>query len=82
MYIIAIIGDIGSLIPFLNIVTDFLTAFLLALVAGPGESIYSNDIGLTLGTIVLESVPGLSMLPTWTLRVWWAKRQAKKRGGA
>lgn len=79
MYAIAIIGDLFSLIPGVNIVSNFITMCLLALVGShEGVNIYSSDnIGGTLGVIVLETVPGISMIPAWTIRVYFAKQAAK-----
>ncbi len=78
MYAIAIVGDLLSLIPFVNIITDVVTAALLKIAASPEEDIFAHDTGMTLFMLVVEFIPGLAMFPTFTLRVWWAKRRAKK----
>ena len=77
MYAIAIVGDLLSLVPFVNIVSGVCVAVLLALASDlEGVNLYSSKrIGLTPTTILIELVPGLSMIPTWTIRVWIAKRQ-------
>lgn len=81
MYVIAVIGDLVSLIPFVNIVSGFITGLLLG-IAGSVEdvSLYSDkEIVSTLLTYVGEEIPIISMLPLWTIRVYVAKRAAKKR---
>lgn len=77
MYTIAIIGDLLGIIPGFNIVTDGITAFLLYHIGRrEGIDIYSSEnIVGTLGVIFLEAVPGLSSLPSWTLRVYLAKKR-------
>ena len=82
MYVIAVLGDIFSLIPIVNIVSDFVTAIALGIAgAETGVSIYSSDrIGATLLTILVEAIPGLSIVPAWTIRVWYAKKQARESG--
>ena len=82
MYIVAIIADIFSLIPIVNIVTDFIAAVLLGIIgSATGVSLYSSDrIGGTLLAILIEAVPGLSIIPTWTIRVYFAKKAAQQQG--
>ena len=76
MYAIAIIGDICSLIPGLNIVTNILTAIALYMMGHhAGVNIFAPDkVGLTIATIIGEAIPGISVVPFWTVRVWWAMR--------
>ena len=79
MYAIAIIGDVLSLIPILNIFSNMGTAFALY-IAGKAErvDIYSGPgVLLTLIVLVVETVPGFSIFPTWTIRVWIAKKLQK-----
>ena len=83
MYAIAIIGDLLSFIPVVNIVSGIVTGFLLW-IAGEitGVQIFSGKgIGWTLLTIVVEETPGLSILPGWTVRVWLGKRQHAQEEG-
>ena len=78
MLAIAVMGDLLSLIPGVNIISNIITAAALFIVSGESHvKLYSHDyIGGTLATIVAETVPGISMLPLWTVRVLLAKRQA------
>lgn len=80
MYTIAIIGDLLSLIPMVNIVTGFLTAAALNMFASNDEDILSSDnIGGTLVAMVIELTSGASSIPAWTIRVYLAKRRARQR---
>lgn len=76
MYIIAVFGDLISLIPFVNIISDPVTALALY-IAGKetGVDIFGDQTMLTMATMAAEAVPVLSILPLWTLRVWWGKRR-------
>ena len=76
MYAVAVIADILGLIPFVNIVTDILAAIILGIMADhEGINLYSIDrIGATLLTIGIEAIPGLSIVPAWTIRVYFAKQ--------
>jgi hypothetical protein len=80
MYFIAIMGDIFSFIPGVNIVSDFVTGVALGIAGSEtGLSLYASDqIAATLATMLVEAVPGLSIVPTWTIRVYFRKRFAKK----
>ncbi|MEK7133504.1 MAG: hypothetical protein AAB804_00345 [Patescibacteria group bacterium] len=80
MYVIAIMGDLLSLIPFVNIVSSPLTAIALGIAGShTGVSLYSsNRIGMTLLTILGEAVPIVSMIPLWTVRVYLAKKQEER----
>ncbi|MCL9972187.1 MAG: hypothetical protein NBV63_02135 [Candidatus Pacebacteria bacterium] len=71
MFAIAILGDLLSLIPGVNLFSTIFTATGLAVVgAGTKQSIFRGAGGATtMATILVEIIPGLSMLPTWTLRV-------------
>lgn len=79
MYAIAVIGDILSLVPGVNILSNFITAIALGMAgAGTQHSIYTdNRIAGTLGVIILEAIPGLSMIPAWTVRVYFAKKPSQ-----
>ena len=79
MYAIAVIGDLCSIIPGLNIITDILTAMALYMAGHhQGVNIFSPDnVGLTIGTMIGEAIPGISIIPFWTLRVYFAKKAAK-----
>ncbi len=75
MYLIAIIGDLLSLIPFLNILTTPIIAFALW-IAGleTGVEIFGkNRTAWTVAAIFIEMIPGVSFIPAWTTRVWIAK---------
>ena len=76
MYVIAVIGDIFSLIPFVNMVATPITALALGMAgAGTKHSIYGeNRVGGTLVVMVLEMLPVVSFIPAWTIRVYLAKR--------
>jgi len=76
MYAIAIIGDLFSLIPFVNMITTPMTAIALGMAgAGTKHSIYSDGrIGATLLVMVLEILPVASIIPSWTIRVYLAKQ--------
>jgi hypothetical protein len=76
MYAIAIIGDLCSLIPFVNLITTPITALALGMAgAGTKHSIYSDGrIGATLLVMVLEILPVVSFIPAWTIRVYLAKK--------
>jgi hypothetical protein len=78
MYIIAIIGDTFRIIPIVNLLSDGVTGFALY-VAGEhtGISLYSDDqITATLVAYVAGAIP---VFPVWTTRVYFAKRDAKRR---
>ncbi len=83
MYVIAAIGDLFSLIPFVNIVSSPVTAFALYVAgAGTGANIFStNRIGATLVVLLIELIPGVSIVPTWTIRVYFAKKHARESEG-
>ena len=76
MYAIAIIGDLLSLIPIVNLITTPATAIALSIAGShTGVSLWTPErAGATLVCCVLELIPGISFIPTWTIRVWWAKR--------
>ncbi len=78
MYVIAILGDLVGLIPFVNIVSSPVTAFALYVVgAGTSANIFStNRIGATLFVLLIETIPGVSVIPAWTIRVYFAKKTA------
>lgn len=79
MYAIAIIGDILSLIPFVNVVSTPITAFILTRVCRRhGIDLWStNNAAATLASFVLELIPGISFIPIWTIRVWFAQHTQK-----
>ncbi len=79
MYAIAFIADLFSIVPVLNIVTDIIAAGLLFMIGeAEGINIFSSDnIGGTLATMLVEAIPGLSIIPAWTIRVYFAKQAAK-----
>lgn len=76
MYVVAIIGDLLSFIPVVNIVTDILTMMILWMMSnGRNKNIFSNkNRAGTLLTVLLEAIPFVSWIPTWTIRVYLAKR--------
>lgn len=78
MYVIAVIGDLCSLIPFVNIVSNVVTAIALGIAgAETGVNIYSsNRIGATLFVLLIEAIPVVSIIPAWTIRVYFAKKNA------
>ncbi len=80
MYAIAIIGDILSAVPFVNIVSNFIAAVALGIAGShTGVSIYSSErIGATLAVIVVETIPFVKIVPTWTIRVYFAKKDAQE----
>ena len=79
MYVVAVIGDILSLFPGLNIATGIVTGILLWIIGtSTGVNIFSGpNIGKTLLTLAVEETPVLSILPTWTVRVYFAKKKAR-----
>ena len=80
MYAIAVVGDLFSLIPFVNIVSNVATAIALGIAgAETGVNLYSSErIGATLVVLLMESIPGVSIVPAWTIRVYFAKKDARK----
>jgi len=75
MYAIAIIGDLLSFIPGVNIVSGVITGMLLW-IAGEitGVRIFSSSgFGWTGLAIVIEMAPFVAMIPAWTIRVYIAK---------
>jgi len=82
MYIIAVIGDLCGVIPIVNIVSDIFTAIALGIAGShTGVSIYSGDrIGATLVVALIKAIPGVSIVPAWTIRVYFAKKQARESG--
>jgi hypothetical protein len=80
MYVVAVIGDLLGLIPFVNVVTGFMTLCILGVMGlESGVNIFSGkNIFGTLVMLVVEEVPGLSVLPGFTIRVWLAKRAARQ----
>lgn len=83
MYAIAIIGDILSAIPFVNIISNFVTAVALGIAGShTGVSLYSSErIAGTLAAIVIETIPFVKIVPTWTIRVYFAKKGAQESEG-
>lgn len=83
MYAIAVIGDILSLIPFLNVFSGICTAIALGIAGShSGISLYSSDrAGGTFVAMLVELVPGISMVPAWTIRVYLAKKQHRLANG-
>ncbi len=83
MYAIAIIGDLLGIIPIVNIVSDIFTAITLGIVgSATGVSIYSEDrIGATIIVALIKAVPGISIIPAWTIRVYLAKKHQKEIDG-
>ncbi len=83
MYAIAVIGDILSLIPFVNIVSNVVTAIALGIAGShTGVSLYSSSrIGMTLVTMLGEAIPFVSTLPLWTIRTYFAKKAQKEEEG-
>jgi hypothetical protein len=82
MYAIAIIGDLLSLVPYVNFVSAFGTAVALSMFASDDEDVLSSDnAGGTLLTFIIEAIPGISTVPAWTTRVYLAKRRARQKRG-
>lgn len=83
MYAVAIIGDILSLVPGLNIATGLITGGLLWIVGeATGENIFSTSrIGGTLLAFLVEEIPIFSIFPAWTLRVYLAKKDTAESEG-
>jgi hypothetical protein len=83
MYVIAVIGDVLGAIPIVNIVSDAGTALALFIAgAETGVSIYgSKGISKTLIAALVKAIPGVSIVPAWTIRVYLAKRQAREAKG-
>ena len=81
MYIVAIIADILSLVPGLNVITNVAAAITLGIIGSEtGVNLYSPErILATLAVIVTETIPGISIVPAWTVRVYFAKRHAQKQ---
>ena len=79
MYVIAVIADIASLIPILNIFSGVIAAITLGIVGlETGVNLFKpKNLPATLLTIVVEEIPIVSMLPAWTIRVFLAKRAKK-----
>jgi len=79
MFALAIFGDLLSLIPGVNLFSTIFTATGLAVIgAGTKNSIFKGAGGAaTMATILVEIIPGLSMVPTWTLRVAIASMMQK-----
>ena len=83
MYVVAVIGDLLGMIPIVGILTDVGTAVALFIIgAETGVSIYANGgIGKTLVTALIKAIPGVSIVPAWTIRVYLAKKQAREAQG-
>lgn len=82
MYAIAIIGDLLSFIPGVNIVSGVMTGLLLW-IGGEisGVRIFSSSgFGWTGLAIVIEMAPFLAMIPAWTFRVYIAKQSQEEDG--
>lgn len=71
LWMLAISGDLASLIPGFNIISTIFTATgMLVLSAGTKNSLFSGVGGLATGLVtVTELAPFLSGLPLWTVRV-------------
>lgn len=80
MYVIAVIGDLFSLIPILSIPTNFITAMALGIAGShTGVSLFSSErIPATLVVMLLETIPFVKIVPSWTIRVYFAKKGAKE----
>ena len=79
MYAVAIAADIFGLIPGLNIITNVIAAFALGIIGlETGVNLYSPERILATGAvIVIETIPVVSIVPAWTIRVYFAKRHAR-----
>lgn len=84
MYAVAIIADLCSIIPGVNFVSDFIAAVVLGIIGSATDTpLYSSDaIGPTLLTMLVEAIPGISIVPAWTIRVWYAKKMKREREAA
>jgi len=83
MYAVAIIADVFSVIPGLNLITTITAAIALYIIGSEtGVNIYSPErILATLAVIVIETISGFSIVPAWTMRVYFAKKDARKQRG-
>jgi len=84
MYAIAIIGDILSLFPGVNVISGIITAMLLWIVGeATGVRIFSSArIERTLLMILIELVPVVSMFPAFTWSVYSEKKHIKMEEAA
>lgn len=82
MYAVAIVGDVLSFIPGVNIFSGFCTMIALSIIGAETRvNLWSPErAGATLVVSVLEFVPGVAMVPAWTFRVWLAKRNQEENG--
>ncbi len=76
MYAIAVMGDILSAIPIVNIMSNFVTAVALGIAGShTGVSLYSSErIAGTLAVMIVETIPFVKIVPSWTIRVYFAKK--------
>ncbi len=81
MYLVAILGDLFSLLPFVNFFSTPITGFLLWVLGSEenGKIYGGGATGLTLLTYAVELGPLIAGLPMWTGRVFLAKREAKQK---
>ena len=79
LYVIAVLGDLASFWPGVNIVSGAITTMLLGIVgSATGVSLFSSSrIGGTLGMILAEEMPVIASFPTFTLRVYLANNDGK-----
>jgi divalent metal cation (Fe/Co/Zn/Cd) transporter len=79
MYFVAVIGWLIGLIPFVNMVSDPLTAFALYIIASPEErdALFNKGVGKTIVAAVIEFVPIIDIIPAWPIRVYMAKHAVK-----
>jgi hypothetical protein len=83
MYILAVFFDLLDFIPIpaFNMIVDPIAAFALG-IAGmeTGTNIYaSEEITATLIVLLIKFIPIIDMFPTYTIRVYLAKKAIKKR---
>ncbi len=83
MYVVAILGDLLGMIPIVNLVSDPITGLVLYLVGSASDiNVFSDDnIGPTLATMVVKAVPLISIVPAWTIRVYFAKKKSQESAG-
>jgi hypothetical protein len=84
MIVAAIIFDILSCIPYVNIIIDPIAALTLGIMGmATGTNIYSDeDLPYTLGIIGVKFIPILSAAPLYTLRVVLTQKKSRQKEAA
>jgi len=80
MYIIALIGDLLGPIPFVNWISTPITIIALGIAGShTGVSLYSSKrIAGTLAMMVAEVLPFVKIVPTFLIRVYFAKKDTQE----